>query len=105
MAGKVCDVCGKDDLPTSVRSSGLGAFSFAYCGICSSMGAEPKGFVEGTIENIGGIEKVHKGLLLTYYDIETDSYIDVREGKIPITYKDGSEVKTRSEAKIFKKGE
>ena len=98
MAGKICDVCKKDDLQTIVHSSGLTAMSFAYCELCEIMGAEPKLVVKGTEELFGELENIHKNLLLTYYDEKSDSYIDIREGKIPIKYKDGSEVKTRTEA-------
>ena len=98
MAGKFCDVCGKDDLPTIVHSSGLGAISFAYCKICDTMGAEPKLIVKGTEELCGGLENIHENMLLTYYEKKTDSYYDLREENINIKFGDGSEVKTRTEA-------
>jgi hypothetical protein len=97
MAGNICDVCGKKDLPTFVCSSSLGAISFAYCEICHPMGAEPRGLIEGTIEMIGGIDKLNNHVSLTYYDQLSDSYIDKREGNIPIKLNDGTEIKTRSE--------
>jgi len=97
MAGKYCDVCGKDDLPTGVRSSALGPMSFAFCDICLVMGAEPNYWVEALIECCDGLKNVNTKMLLTYYDRETDSYIDKREGNIPIILKDGTEFKTRSE--------
>lgn len=98
MAGKFCDVCGKDDIGIAgVVSSQLGPMSFAYCPLCLIMGAEPKFMMDSAIESCGGIDNVHKGLLLTYYDMETDSYIDKREGAIPIQLIDGREFKMRSE--------
>ena len=97
MSGKVCDVCRKKDLPTFVCSSSLGAISFAYCEICHPMGAEPRGLIEGTIEMVGGIDKVSEFVSLTYYDQSSDSYIDKRLGNIPIKLNDGTEIKTRSD--------
>jgi len=97
MAGIICDVCGKDDLDTFVCSCSLGAASFAYCGVCSAMGAEPRAVVEGTVGIAGGLEHIHENCQLTYYDQSSDSYIDMREGPQNIKLKDGTEVKTRSE--------
>ena len=96
MAGLICDVYGKDDLSTQVVSSSLGAISFAYCDICWLIGAEPKWLVMGSYEDYG--KSMHENLNLTYYDKETDSYIDIRKGDIPISFRDETEVKTRSEA-------
>ncbi len=104
MAGKFCDVCDKDDMGIAgVASSGLGPVSFAYCPICSAMGAEPKFMIEVTIEGCGGsIKNIREGVQLTYYNSETDSYIDKREGDIPITLKSGEAFKTRSELVRYK---
>lgn len=96
MAGKECDCCYKDDMETVVGSSVLGAASFAYCPICIAMAAEPKFMVDATIE-ILGLDNISKNVNLTYYDQDTDSYKDVREGDIFITLKDGTKIKTREE--------
>ena len=40
-----CDVCGNSDVETTVKSSKLGAGSFAYCDVCVAMEAEPS--IEG----------------------------------------------------------
>lgn len=97
MAGNVCDCCNKSDLKTNVVSSTLGAWSFAYCSICYVMGAEPKFMVDGQIEIIG-LNNIHKDVLLTYYDPDTDSYKDVRKGEVLIIFKDNTKIKTRDEA-------
>lgn len=98
MAGIVCDVCLKKDIPTNVHSSRLGAASFAYCEICDAMGAEPR-FVLEAIAGIDGdrLDRVHECVCLTYYDKSSDSYVDMREGPQNIELTDGRKFKTRSE--------
>ena len=95
MAGNVCDICCKDDLPTFVRSSVLGAISFAYCEVCYSMEAEPKNLALSFIEQMGGIEALHRNFSFTYYEQLTDSYMDIRDGVQNIVLEDGREFKTR----------
>jgi len=98
MSGLVCDVCGKKDIPTNVRSSSLGAASFSYCQICDAMGAEPV-FVLESIVGIDGcdLDKVSNRVCLTYYDRLKDTYIDMREGLQNIELTDGRKFETRSE--------
>jgi len=90
-----CEICGHSDHIVGVSASALGAFSFNFCGICLSMRAEPKWMVDATVELCGGLDKVNKHAILTYYDKDTDSYTDVREGLIPIEMKSGEQFKTR----------
>lgn len=97
MAGKICDCCNKSDMVVFVHSSGLGAWSFAYCYVCDSMGAEPKFIVDATVETLG-LKNISKKCLLTHYDSLTDSYKDIREGDLIINFKDGTRLKTRKEA-------
>ena len=98
MAGDTCDVCLKSDVKIAgVASSSLGAMSFAFCGVCLAMRAEPKYWVYSAIEAIGGIENVHENVCLTYYDIKTDGYVDVRDGPQSIKLKDGRKFTTRKE--------
>lgn len=96
MAGDICDCCNKSDLKVKVLCSALGAWSFAYCNICYSMGAEPKFMVDGTVETLG-LNNIDKNVLLTYYDSSTDSYKDVRKGDVLIIFKDNTKIKTRDE--------
>lgn len=39
---RACEICGKNDIKTSVHSSSVGAVSFNYCECCDAVRAEPK---------------------------------------------------------------
>jgi hypothetical protein len=93
-----CEVCGSEEYIAGVCSSTKGAISLCYCHLCLKMGADPKWIVDFTIENCGGIENVHKDVMLTYYDKLDDVYKDVREGIIPITFNDGVSFIKKSDA-------
>lgn len=92
MKNSKCDICGKIDLPTHVRSSGLGAFSMAYCEVCLPMGAEINIFNDEELEDI------REGFFCTYCRT-TDRYLDSHTKKpIPIIRNsDKKEYITRSE--------
>ena len=70
MSGQICDCCFKKDIETYVCSYSLGAISFAYCVICGKMGAEPRGLLQGFVEE--GLMEEDTPFL--YYDVETDTY-------------------------------
>lgn len=52
MSGSKCDVCGAPAI--GVASSALGPVSFAYCGECAAIGAEPYSFTVGLVAMNGG---------------------------------------------------
>jgi hypothetical protein len=88
---KKCDVCGHTEFYTGVCSSALGAMSLAWCDICLAMGAEMRPILEG-------IGDIRKDFSVCYYDPLKDSYIDFHTKEVvPITLKDGTELKTRTE--------
>lgn len=39
---RACEICGKNDIVTTVHSSSVGACSFNYCQCCDVVGAESK---------------------------------------------------------------
>jgi len=82
---RVCNVCGKQDITCDVACSSLGAVSFNYCLICSSMGAEPCGMSEQYIS----------------YDSNSDSYYDESDNHLPIYSKSGNRYNTRSEFRKY----
>jgi hypothetical protein len=97
-----CQICGSKHLIAGVACSPLGPFSFNYCQICLAMGAENKGMIEATVEICGGIENVHPGLSLTFFDQIEDVYKDFRTGNIiPITMRDGESFLTKSDFMEF----
>ncbi len=53
MSGAICDVCGEQAL--GVCSSALGAVSFAYCQVCTELGAEPYGITVYGFAMDGGV--------------------------------------------------
>ena len=71
-----CEVCNKNDVPCTVASSTLGAFSFNYCQICNAIGAEPAG-----MQDIAG--------LYITYNSNDDSYYDTSDNLLPIQTKKG----------------
>lgn len=88
-----CECCNGSDFIVGVASSDLGAWSFNWCQICLAVGANPKFFMNATIESCGGIDKVSEDVALIYYDSEQDGYVNMREPDklVSIALKDGSE--------------
>lgn len=43
---RACEICGKNDRPTGVHSSGVGPLSCNYCDCCDVVRAEPKSLIE-----------------------------------------------------------
>jgi len=82
---RACEICGKNDMPTTVCSSTIGGFSMNYCTICLAMGAEQRGY-----EDVIGVN-------YTYYDNETDMYKDGSSKSLEIITKSGKKFKTRNE--------
>lgn len=99
-----CEVCGGNEYIAGVASSSLGAISFCYCQICLSMGAEPKGLIDGLFDMT--FEKNKPKEDFVYFDRDSDSYMNYGLGKVmPITLLDGkTKFNTKGEFIEYHKG-
>jgi hypothetical protein len=81
-----CDVCQRNDQKIAgVASSALGPFSLMYCEPCARNGAEPKEMIEATIEDLGGIDNIHKSYLNSITYFEDGEYLSMKTLRTKLT--------------------